>query len=668
MPTPLFLPGEALSAPKLQQLGQEYTYVPTLATAQNGIVDLGGNAKDYALIWTNGNKVDVWFEFVFGSSPTLAAGVFEINLPFTVSDDMPASACGTVRLVDVSAGIERTATCVAIPAEEVVRFRQADGVEVQDDSPWTWAEGDRMVGHFTYFTGDLTPTTVIGGGGTGTAAVLFRTITSPTPKTPAVTPTPASIEAPSGGTIYAGGTGTTRTVTNESQWTAAKAASAAGDIIKITAPISVPLVYRSDKYGISGGSDPDGTEGNPIVIICEGAGEINVADTSNTVGALSVYNCDHVWCVGVKTRGSQFSVVYRNVEGTSSNPFRVAHCDLANSGHASLVIAGFFRAIDQGGESAPNGYGASAAAGEWGFSQHFIVEANQIDNPGVISDSFGECLYLGNGSGGGGWVSYAANGIVRHNRLTNCKSDWIDLKPGCAFIDILDNDMEGGYFVSGAGMQLLYVFSGIDDRPAWYDFDPQIRVEGNRCRDGNLTTTNGSSSNYMAQASLCGITFANNLGWGFANGGTGFRLRSEKAASQSQSSDNEVWTVVNNTLWMDNGVANVGSNEPSLTPFSGGLIDARNNLGPTGGSGFTDTADASDFVAPSAIPTVDTVDADAESETYGPGSAFDLDPDSSLASTGSSISDITLALDEDISQRAIPSSSPNPGAFQLAGV
>lgn len=494
----------------------------------------------------------------------------------------------------------------------------------------------------------------------------FRTITLPVTKTPTVTPTAADIEHASGGTIYAGGAGTTHVVTSESQWDTVVAAAGPGDIIKIAASIAVPLEYRGDKYGMTGGNGASsGTAGNPIVIMCEGAGEINVSAIDNTVGALSVYAVDHVWCVGVRTRGSQFGIYYRAAEGTSANPFRVAYCDIANTGDAALALAGWYQLVTASSGTAPNGYNGSAAAGLYGFSRHFIVEGCTIDNPGLRTDSSGECIYLGRGSSPG-WIAYAANGVIRHNRVTNCKADWIDVKPGCAFIDILDNDFEGGYFVAGAGFQLLYVFSGIDDRPSWYDFDPQIHVEGNRCRNGNLTTVGAGSSKYLAQTSLCGVTFANNEAWGFPNGGVGFRLRSEKAASQSQSTDGEKWVVVNNLFWMDTGLANVGAPASGASPFSASLIDQRNNIGPTGASGVQHTASASDFIVPTAIPTVDTIDASAEYETYGAGSAFELDPGSSLIAAGASISDLTLALDEDIIQRAIPASTPNPGPFQEA--
>jgi len=303
-----------------------------------------------------------------------------------------------------------------------------------------------------------------------------------------------------------------------------------GDIIKLTTTIAANLAYRGFKYGISDGVGADGTAGNPIVIACAPGVEINPANQSNNVPALAIDNCSHVWAIEVKCADSQFGVRTQNASGTASHPMRVAHCDVEDTGHAGLTIAGWFQAIASSGGTAPAGTG-----NEWGFSEYIIVEGCTVARPGRISDQFGECLYLGHG-GSPGWISSARNIVARYNTFTECTADYIDIKPGCSNIDIIDNVMHSGYFVSGSAMQTLYMFSGIDDRPGWADFDPRIRIEGNRIYDGNVTNSNGSSSNYVVQTSMCGVTFANNLCWGFPNGAVGFRLRSEKAASQDRKS------------------------------------------------------------------------------------------------------------------------------------
>lgn len=500
----------------------------------------------------------------------------------------------------------------------------------------------------------------VSGGGTppATHTVAFRSIVDPAVKTPAVTPSATAIEHASGGTIYAGGSGTTHTITTAAQWTTAVAAAAPGDILDITAPITTPLTYRGNKYGLSGGSAASGTAGNPIVIRCSGSGAINVASLTNSTAALNVTNCDHVWAVGVVTTGSQFGVFYRNVEGTTGDPIRVAHCNISGAGHSTLSIAGWWQLITSSGGTPPAGSG-----NEWGYSKHFVIEDNVIASPGQSSAQFGECVYLGHG-GAPGWISRAENVTVRHNALSDCGADYIDIKPGCSTIRILDNTMTQGHFVYGAAIQTLYVNAATAARPAWYDIDPDIVIEGNRIWDGNITNYDAASSNYVVQASLAGVTFANNICWGFPNGGIGFRLRSERAASESQSSAGEKWVIVNNLFWMDNGLANAGAPLSSPSPFNSAWIDSRNNIGPTGATGVQATATSADFIDSAAIPTVDTIDADAEWVTYGQGSAFDLDLASTLIGTGVSISDITLLLSEDVSQRAIPASSPDPGPFQ----
>ncbi|MCP5022374.1 MAG: hypothetical protein GY930_11435 [bacterium] len=488
--------------------------------------------------------------------------------------------------------------------------------------------------------------------------VSFRTIGSPATKSPTVTPTAAAIEHGSGGTIYAGGSGTTHTVTSSGTWTTAVAAAAAGDIIDITAVITVPLAYKGNKYGISGGSAASGTAGNPIVIRCTGSGAINVVSLTNSVAALAISNCDHVWAVGIVSTGSQFGVFYRNVEGTSGDPVRVAHCDISGTGHSNLAVAGWWQLITSSGGTPPAGSG-----NEWGYSKHFILEDNALSGPGQVAAQFGENIYIGHG-GSPGWISFATNILIRHNDMQDCGADHLDIKPGCSSIYVLDNTFTEGHFVFGSALQTLYVGASINARPSWYDINPGIYIEGNRIWDGNITNYDASSSNYVCQTSLAGVTFVNNLCWGFPNGAVGFRLRSERAASESQSTAGEKWIVANNLFWMDTGVANAGAPAASPSPFNSAWLDSRNNIGPSGAAGVEATATSADFIDPAAIPTVDTIDADAEWVTYGSGSAFDLALTSTLLGTGVSISSITRQIAEDITQRSIPASSPDPGPFQ----
>lgn len=504
-----------------------------------------------------------------------------------------------------------------------------------------------------------------GGGGPGLAhSVTFRTSTSPGVQDPTRTLSLAEIEHPDGGTIYAAGAGTTHIITDSTEWTAAVAAAAPGDILKITDVITSTLTYRGDKYGLPSAAGADGTAGNPIVIACEGDGLIDVSSLTNSVGCLNIYNVDHIWCIGVKTEGSQFGIYARNLDGTATHPVRFADCEISESGHAGLSFTGWGAAITGSG-----GTPAAGSGNEWGFSRYILVERCTITNPGRDATNFGECIYLGMGSNPG-WLSWASDVWIRYNDLDGATADYLDIKPGCKRVWFYGNVCRRGAGHFGSGIQLLYMGSGVDDRPSWADVDPEIFVEHNRFYDWNISTVQGDTSPYGIQVSMCGVTIANNIFYGYGTSGTdvGVRFRSEKAQANSRTtSGSEQLHIINNLFWMDQGFDNVGAGIGGgfTGPVPSGWIDQRNNLGAPATTGVQYNAtDDNDFIDPAAIPTVGTIDADAQWETYGFGSAFDLALDSELVGAGVSISDVTLHLAQDISQRAIPASSPNPGPFQ----
>jgi hypothetical protein len=62
-----FYPGETLSAAKLQQLGANGTYTPALhGSVTNPTLGSGSQALGW---WAqNGQCVDLWWQFIFGSS------------------------------------------------------------------------------------------------------------------------------------------------------------------------------------------------------------------------------------------------------------------------------------------------------------------------------------------------------------------------------------------------------------------------------------------------------------------------------------------------------------------------------------------------------------------------------------------------------------------------
>lgn len=459
-------------------------------------------------------------------------------------------------------------------------------------------------------------------------------------------------------TWVAGTGGTTHNVTSLATWNTAMANVVPGDLVRVTSDPGAILQARGDKYSISGAnmtsSPSGGTASLPIILTCANGVTVDPGNLSNNNPALAVNNVDHVWPIGFNVTGSQFGIRFQNVDGTPTAPVYVAWCDINATGHAGLTFAGWFQAITDSGGTPPAG-----AGNEWGFSSYIVAEANTVTDPGELADQFGECVYLGRGSSDDGYKARAHHIWVRYNELVGCTADYVDTKPGCHHIYIQGNLMYGGGFNSGSAMQTLYAYSAVATRPAWYDFDPEVFIIFNRIYDGNLTKVIGGSSNYVCQASFAGIRMAFNECWGFSSGGVGIRLRTEIAKTESRSSDNEQWIIVNNLFWLGQGLANVGDN--AFSPFDSGWIDSRNNLGETSTTDVEFNGSGSDFVG--TVPALSTADP-ADDNSQGPGSAFDMDSGSSLVMTGTSIAALDLYVNGlDISQRVVPG-SPNPGPFQ----
>lgn len=459
-----------------------------------------------------------------------------------------------------------------------------------------------------------------------------------------------------GGTLYE--------VDSEAEWTTAMANVEPGDLVRVTSNLTLTadLVARGSKYGLSGSnmttSPAGGTATLPIILTCADGVTVNRNDQANNSICLTVRNTSHVWVIGFNVRNGQFGIGCRNYDGTASSPCRIAWCDIRDLGHSGLLLQGWFQAIATSGGTPPAG-----AENVWGYSSNVVVENNTIEamGQGVSSTQFGECIYLGTGTSDDGYRSAARNVWIRFNNLIECTADYVDIKPGCRQIYIIGNTMKQGAFHFGAAMQILY--QGNVTRPSYYDTDPEIFILFNRIWDGDITNSVASSSNYVAQSSLAGVRFAFNEAWGFSGGGVGFRLRTEGALANSQSSDGEKWWIFNNLFWTSTGVANVGDN--TFTPFNSAWVDARNNLGSTSTSNVEAQASTGDFVNPTEIPAVGAV-GEADYEARGSGAAFEITSSSSLVGSGSSVSDTNLYYDGfDIAKRAVPS-TPNPGPFQPA--
>lgn len=467
--------------------------------------------------------------------------------------------------------------------------------------------------------------------------------------------------------------GTTRNVTSAATWTTAINAAEPGDLIRVTTGFDSLIDVRGNRYSISGNnlttSPSGGLAGLPIIVTCADGVYVDDNNTSSGAGVLDLTNCEHVWAVGFNVRDGQFGIRCQNWGGSEGYPAYVAYCSIDNIGDAGLVGEGWYQLITSSGGTPPSGSG-----NEWGFSNYFVFEENDIDGTGVRTGGHpGEGIYLGHG-GSPGWIGYCKDAYIRGNRVTDWTSDGLDLKPGCQRIYITDNEFHTGHAVQGSPMGLLYVASGIDDRDGTaFDADPLIYVEGNRVYDSDLTNTNGSSVHIMGYIGLSGIRIKNNVMWAKPETGTHpmWRVRNEKGANDTEALAEfraDPVELINNTLWGDDALDNAGYGAGGGFPvaFPSSVTtswDQRNNIvdQASPATGEVDAA-ASDFIA--TVPAIG-VAGDAEWSTYGNGSAFDLDPDSALVGAGADVSDVTFLIDRDISDREFDDkTAPNPGAFQ----
>lgn len=476
--------------------------------------------------------------------------------------------------------------------------------------------------------------------------------------------------------------GDLRTCTDAASFAAAAAAAIPGDVIRATAPFTVPisgsgsLAGRGNLYGIGGTtmttSPAGGVPDLPIIFTCADGVEITGSGMTNNVPVLDLVNTRHVWAVGFNVAGnSQFGIREINWGGSATHPAYIAYCNVGPIRDAGISAQGWFQLIASSGGTPPPG-----AGNEWGFSQWFVIEENDVfdPNPTDIPGNPGEGIYLGRGSAPG-YVSYSKDWWVRGNRVDRYKGNAYEAKPGCHRGLFSDNVAVRGRGQNGAPFEICYQPAIFDSRPAWMNNldgagsgDIEIGVEANRIYDFNITET-GQSRNQAIIIGMAGAKVANNLLWsardlsgnfGPASNMAAVLVQTEKGlADFGDTATAPTWIVNNN--WQANAISNPGAGG---TPIAG--IIQRNNIVPNGHAGGTHNSTPSDYRG--SVPAVGALGT-AEWNGHGPGSAFDLDPTGAvLPGSGDSIADLDLYIDADISGRPIPTVDPNPGPFQPVGV
>lgn len=155
MPTPQFLAGEALTASKLQQLGQDDdTWVPTLE-GQTTNPDLGGSPVQWSKIHLNGQLVNLWFAIQFGSSSDAGSGAYQIPLPATypIAAGFYDVSFGSGRILEAAPATVVTAwASIDIGGQFIYLRDTSDGTLVTHASPMAWDDGDWLLAHVAYLT------------------------------------------------------------------------------------------------------------------------------------------------------------------------------------------------------------------------------------------------------------------------------------------------------------------------------------------------------------------------------------------------------------------------------------------------------------------------------------------------------------------------------------
>lgn len=347
-------------------------------------------------------------------------------------------------------------------------------------------------------------------------------------------------------------------VTGPGTWTTAVAAAEPGDLIMVTGSIGQILKYRPVEGGRSG------LPGRPIIILGVPDAVIDPNYQSNSQPALDIADVDHVWAIGISVARSQFGIRINSCHGTEDHPIRLAWSAATDLGHAGIAVAGSGKTV------AP----AGPTKDRWGSSSWVVIDDCTVTRPGRIDTRYGECVYLGNGaSDNPAFLSRADHVWIRGSRLEDCTSDWVDIKPGCHDVWVMANELAGGTFRYGAGIQALY--TGVA-RPSWYDFDPRIHVLFNRAYGQRPIA--GGGSDYFVQASLAGTRVAYNMAWGFDQPGIGVRARSEGPRDDFQSAAGERLVVAHNLFALGAGVVNAGAPRAGAQPFPAAAIVDHGNL------------------------------------------------------------------------------------------
>lgn len=430
MPIPQFAAGETLTAPKLQQLGDDLAYTPALDAASNDPT-LGSGVTSTGFVWINGQQVDVYFTIPFGSGSTAGAGIYEVSLPtgFPPAAYMtPGMAVGTVSLED-NGGNLRAGVAMLNATNTAFRIKDTQtNAFVANATPWAWASGYQITGRVSYLT-DFT-------GGVTAPDPVTAPINQPWPidtfTLPGVVPTGGGVEY----TIRSGAESLT-------DWNNALASMNAtgGNVVRFL-PGQHNGEYRVRGDRIAGGppNAEAGVAGNHNVITADAGAIITGVQqgASFAFPAISIEAILHWDVIGVTIDGSDFSGIrFMHSGGTSGSRARIQGNTVRNCEHTHIKVRGWFE-------------------GGYEPSEFIDVTGNVLDggSRSRTSPEFAEGFYAGTGHSppdDDEWVDLTNNVLFAKNLVMGMPSDSLELKTGCNLITIEDNVFHSAALVAGTG-------------------------------------------------------------------------------------------------------------------------------------------------------------------------------------------------------------------------
>ena len=176
----------------------------------------------------------------------------------------------------------------------------------------------------------------------------------------------------------------------------------------------------TSKALVGGGSAPDGTAANPIVITCAPGVWIDggIADGVENTNSrcLTVRGTSHVWLYGANLRRANFVFKYDQCPGDPAAPMRVWYCKMEYSAHAMLHCGG---------------YHTKQSGDRIGETNNVDIRYNELSYTGRGQRRFGEAIYIGYGSGTSYTTSQCHGITAVANYIHHSTAEACDVKPGC---------------------------------------------------------------------------------------------------------------------------------------------------------------------------------------------------------------------------------------------